>query len=412
MSSRNHRLLFLTPAAGAGGAEAALGDLLAAVHAARPGWVLRVLALEDGPLLDHVRSRLGPSAAAVLPVPEAWRQAGEASGRVAKLRAGMAGVNVLRALGRELRGWRPDLVHSNGMKTHLLAALALRLPGVVPRPRPGLVWQFHDYPGSRRGVRPLLRPLARGCDAALAVSGSVGADVRETFGERLPVRVAHNAIDLDHFTPHGPALDLDGLAGLPPAAPGTVRVGLVATFARWKGHGTFLRAAAAVLREWGPGPPVRFYVVGGPIYATVGSQHTTEELRAEARAAGLRETDVGFTGFVADAAAAMRALDVVVHASTRPEPFGLVLAQAMACGRALVTSGLGGAAEVVRPEVDALRHRAGDADDLAAVILRLVGDADRRGRLGQAGRNTAGRFSREALAATVVPVYEGLLERR
>jgi glycosyltransferase involved in cell wall biosynthesis len=44
---------------------------------------------------------------------------------------------------------------------------------------------------------------------------------------------------------------------------------------------------------------------------------------------------------------AMRALDVVVHASTDPEPFGLVVAEAMACGRAVTTSGTGGASELI-----------------------------------------------------------------
>ena len=410
--TRPWRLLFLAPAACGGGAEAALEDLLAALHAARPGWELRVLALADGPLLERVRSRLGPGAAAVLPVPEALRKVGEAGGWMAKVRAGLAGAGVVRALRRELRAWRPDLVHSNGMKTHLLAGVALRLPrpGGFPRGLP-LVWHFHDYPGTRRAVLPLLRGLARRCDGALAVSESVAGDVRRVFGGTFPTCMTHNAVDLERFTPEGPALDLDGLAGLPPAAPGTVRVGLVATFAHWKGHETFLRAAASVLRE-SPAPPVRFYVVGGPIYATAGSQRTGDELRAAARAAGLGETDVGFTGFVDDAPAAMRALDVVVHASTQPEPFGLVLAQAMACGRALVTSGLGGAAEIVTPETDALVHQAGDADSLAAAILRLAADAGLRARLGAAGRAGSKRFSRERLAEKVVPLYEGLMAGR
>ena len=55
----------------------------------------------------------------------------------------------------------------------------------------------------------------------------------------------------------------------------------------------------------------------------------------------------------------MRALDVVVHASTQPEPFGLVIAEAMACGRAVVVSSGGGAAEIVTPGEDALVHEVG-----------------------------------------------------
>ena len=98
----------------------------------------------------------------------------------------------------------------------------------------------------------------------------------------------------------------------------------------------------------------------------------------------------------------MRALDVVVHASTRPEPFGLVIAEAMACGRAVITSGTGGAGELVRDGVDAVTHRPGDAVDLASRIERLAADAALRARLGRAARDTAERrFDAARLARRV-----------
>ena len=50
----------------------------------------------------------------------------------------------------------------------------------------------------------------------------------------------------------------------------------------------------------------------------------------------------------------MRALDIVVHASTEPEPFGLTIAEGMASGRAVIVSAAGGAAEIVQDGVDAL----------------------------------------------------------
>ena len=91
---------------------------------------------------------------------------------------------------------------------------------------------------------------------------------------------------------------------------------------------------------------------------------------------------VGFTGFVHAPEAIFRALQVVVHASTSPEPFGLVIAEAMACGRPVIVSNAGGAAEMVTPGVDSLVHAPGDADDLAAQIAALAGDPDLRARIG------------------------------
>src|SRR5262249_13053440 len=69
----------------------------------------------------------------------------------------------------------------------------------------------------------------------------------------------------------GDGAALDRLAGLEVAPPGTARVGLVATYARWKGQEVFLQAASQV--------DARFYVVGGPVYRTRGSQFSLEELR-------------------------------------------------------------------------------------------------------------------------------------
>jgi glycosyltransferase involved in cell wall biosynthesis len=108
----------------------------------------------------------------------------------------------------------------------------------------------------------------------------------------------------------------------------------------------------------------------------------------------------------------MRSLDVVVHASTEPEPFGLVIAEAMACGRAVVASRAGGAAELIHPEEDALGHAPGDTAGLSAQIRRLVEDEALRARLGIAGRAVAeARFDRTRLAAELVPIYRAARER-
>src|SRR5581483_2600448 len=128
--------------------------------------------------------------------------------------------------------------------------------------------------------------------------------------------VIHNAIDTTRFAPGpgDPGL-LDALARLPRPRAGVLRVGLVATFGIWKGHEVFLRAAARLAAR-----EMRFYVVGGPIYAT-GAQVREADLRRLAAELDI-EQRVGFVGFQEDTAAIYRALDIVVHASDRPEPFG------------------------------------------------------------------------------------------
>lgn len=297
-------------------------------------------------------------------------------------------------LRQRLKQLRPDVIHSNGMKMHLLGAVT------KPRLTP-LIWHLHDYLSRRTAMKPLLRAVASRCALAVANSESVAADVRAALPGGPPVRVVYNAVDPGVFTPAGPSLDLDQLAGLPPPTmPGTVRIGLVATFAFWKGHETFLRAAALAKGNH------RFYVIGGPVYATAGSQRSLEELRELAQKLGVQDR-VGFTGFVDDVPKAMRALDVVVHASTEPEPFGLVIVQAMACARAVIISAAGGARELVEPEINALLHSPGNAGELAAAIDRLGADPELRTHLGAAARlHASERFTRERMADRLVTIYE------
>jgi glycosyltransferase involved in cell wall biosynthesis len=300
-----------------------------------------------------------------------------------------------RALGRTLTALGPDIIHSNGFKAHIAAAR-------IRRGDAALVWHMHEYVGARPVTRSLLRRYAGRCRAIVAVSESVAADVRQSTAHRVDVQVIHNAVDLARFAPDGAVADLDRLAGLTPAREGTVRVGLVATFSRWKGHETFLRALASLP----PDRPVRGYVIGGAVYDTRGSQYAAEELKALASTLRLGDR-VGFTGFVHETDEVMRALDVVVHASTDAEPFGLVIAEAMACGRAVVTSGTGGARELVRAGDDGLTHRPGDPIDLARVLSSLAHDAPLRQRLGAAARASAvRRFDARRLAGELTAAYD------
>lgn len=395
------RLMFLSPSGQLGGAEASLLSVLASVRAAEPSWPLHVIIAGAGPMRAAVEE-LGV-AAAVLPFPAALARLGEhgtrgARGGSVRLAAAAASaapslLGYVARLRNAIQAFDPRVIHTNGLKMHLLGAWTVRS---IP-----LIWHLHDYLGPRPFTTRLLRWNASRCSALIANSHSVADDARAALGDGPRIVAVYNGVDLTRFAPEGERADLDALAGLPCAGPGVVRVGLLGTFARWKGHDVFLQAIARLPREL----PVRAYVIGGPVYDTDGSQYTTGELRAAAQALGVADR-VGFTGFLDRADCALRALDVVVHASTMPEPFGLVIAEAMACGRAVVVSNAGGAAELAIAGTDALMHDPADAAALAACIRRLVDDPSLRTRLGTSARQTAERaFDRSRLARELVPVY-------
>jgi glycosyltransferase involved in cell wall biosynthesis len=398
--------MYLSVGAELGGAERSLLDIFWSIRRAEPAWELRLVAAADGPLLAEA-SALGVSTA-VVPMPCALSRIGEsgmARTRLGPLRLGARVARSAPALlayvarvRHEIRSFHPAILHTNSLKMHLVGARAAPSATAV-------IWHLHDYVGGRSATSWLLRAMAGRPAAVVANSVSVAEDARAALGDRVPIVPVINAVDLQRFSGAGDRLDLDRLAGLPPAPAGTVRVGLLGTFARWKGHTTFLDAIARLRAD----VSVRAYVIGGAVYQTEGSQFTLEDLRRHAARVGISDR-VGFTGFVAKPEAALRALDVVVHASTAPEPFGLVIAEAMACGRAVIASEAGGARELFTPGLDALGHAPGSAEHLAERIAELTGDPDRRERIGRAGRRTAERcFDRARLAADLVPVYRRVL---
>jgi glycosyltransferase involved in cell wall biosynthesis len=185
----------------------------------------------------------------------------------------------------------------------------------------------------------------------------------------------------------------------------------VATYARWKGQDVFLRAAAAVTRR-ADLPPARFYVIGSPIYATAGSQFSETELRDMAAGLGMADR-IGFISYQSDTADVYRSLDVAVHASTRPEPFGLTIAEAMGCGKPVVVASAGGAAELFTPGHDGLGHTPGDVIGLADAIARLASDPALRAQIGSNARRTAvERFSPERHGREIAAVYSACRTER
>src|ERR1700674_3230442 len=193
--------------------------MLAALREARPAWTIGLVASSEGPLIDRAARSGIPSVALKFPPSLArlgeWGRRGSIVARVrfaaALCGAAIPSINYASRLRRHLAELKPDIVHTNGLKMHLLGA----------RCRPDgakVLWHLHDYPDTRPLAAALLRSQAHRCGEVVANSESVAKRARALFGSLVPVRALYNAVDLERFHPDGPCLDLDALAGLPPLA--------------------------------------------------------------------------------------------------------------------------------------------------------------------------------------------------
>lgn len=404
MTANTKSLVCVTTSAAFGGAETSLVTMLTALRTLEPDWRITVVTPGQGPLAERCRAlRLD---VVELPFPSSLAQLGETaavgarSAVAARLQFARQGLAVAAALPGYLRKLRAafrkaqaGVVHTNGLKAHVAAAL-IKPSGVR------LVWHLHDYVRSRPVSMRLLRPLVGRTDAIVANSDSVLSDARAALGPSAPLTRIYNAVDGLRFSPDGPRLPLAERSGLP-SDEGLVRIGLVATFARWKGHEVFLDAIARLAGRF----PIRAYVIGGAVYETAGSQWSRQELDTMVKQRGLSAI-VGLTGHTDDVPAALRSLDIVVHASTEPEPFGMVIAEGMAAQRAVVAACGGGAAELFDDGATALGYAPGDGEALAGRLAELIQDRARRDRLASSARHAAlDRFSPERMAASFREVY-------
>jgi glycosyltransferase involved in cell wall biosynthesis len=367
-------VLFVNAAAERGGAETVLLTLLR--HIDRDRFPPHVCCLSEGPFVEELR-RTARVDVTVVP-----------SGSFRQL---WRGLDAVRRIGAIVEDLGSTLVHANGTGAHIYGGMAARGAG-VPH-----LYHVHDVPEAGWNAQGLIGRLARLVPADLAVTPS----------RFLAAQLAHQPVHATRIVhvPNG----LDAPEDLPRSA--ERKAGPVAVWCgrlqRWKGAHVFLRAAAIARPSI---PSARFVIVGGTLMG-LEPEHASD-LRTLARMLDL-ESAVHFAGHQADVWPFVDAADVVVHSSVAPEPFGLVILEAMLAGRAVIASAAGGPLEIVEPDVTGLLVPPGDAGALAAALVRLLGNPGEAARMGAEGRLRAARhFSGAAMTRRIEALYGEILAKR
>jgi glycosyltransferase involved in cell wall biosynthesis len=281
----------------------------------------------------------------------------------------------VRAIRDAIRSHRVDLVQAHAV-INLQAAAAAQREGVA------IAWQLLDT-RAPMALRRLTMPyVTRRADVLV----SWGAEVArahpgaEGFGDRLVVV----------YPPVDPDLAPD--AGRRAAArerfragPATPVVGTLGVRQPQKGHEYFVRAAAGVHRER---PEVAFRLLGEP-----SPRHGPQMQAVEAEAADLglpRPVTIEFIDPGGDALGLLQGLDVFVLTSLpHSEGMPTAILEAMACGKAVVSTDVGSVRELVEDGVTGIVVPPRDAEAISRAVLQLVADPELRERMGAAGRARA-----------------------
>ncbi|MFL9915438.1 glycosyltransferase family 4 protein [Paraburkholderia fungorum] len=355
-------VLFVDQSGQLGGAEFALLQLAGSCTARSD-----VVLLSDGPF----RARLEALGARVQVLNDA-RVSGivrQASG-LNCLRVVPGIVRQVRAIAARARAF--DVLFLNTQKALVLGALG------KPLHRKPVIWYQHDILTREHFGRvqlSVIKWLVRfAVDHVVANSQASKQSLIALTGIAADsVPVIYNGIDAGAFQ----RIDGSDMAalrrrlGLPEHA---WLAGLFGRLASWKGQHIALEAMARL-------PDVHLVLVGAPLF---GEDVYAQGLHEQAERLGVADR-VHFAGFQDDVPAWMKAMDVILHTSTEPEPFGRVIVEGMAAARPVIAAAAGGVPEIVRHRRNGWLVKPGDVAALAEAIGALRADPALARRLADQG---------------------------
>lgn len=388
------RVLFVNHTAKTGGGELALRLLIR--HLDRDFVQPLIVLFEDGPIAEMLREdaevHIFPLAAEI----QERRKETLGGIKIGDLPHLFALPAFIVRLSRLIDLLEVDVVHTNSLKADILGGIAARLA------RKRVVWHVRDritedYLPSAT-VR-WFRHLARFIPHAIIANSHSTLDSLRMPNSASP-RAHPNSITVAHD-----GFDFADLPQPEEASGSSLVVGLVGRISPWKGQDVFLRAIHRIHQDF---PGTRFHIIGSALF---GEKAYADYVRTLCSEFGL-DACVEFCGFVRDIQKHISTLDVMVHASTIPEPFGQVIIEGMAAGKPIIATRGGGAAEIVVDGVSGLLVPMNDSEALASALRSLITDASLRTRLGAGGRRRVEEaFRIEFTAAKVSQVYSELCAR-
>jgi glycosyltransferase involved in cell wall biosynthesis len=291
-------------------------------------------------------------------------------------------------LARVIRRVGPDVVHlGNGVRANfdgILACWVTRTPCVCH------VKGFERYSARERWA-------ATHIDALVCMSEAVRVHCARHGVQGRTTHVVYDALDESGFAPQRAASAVRAELGITNGAP---CVGVVGNIQEWKGQGVLVEAMGRIIERV---PQAHAFIIGGVHRA--GAAYN-EQLQQRVRELHLDRV-LSSTGFRADVADVMNALDVVVHTSVRPEPFGRVILEGMLLGKPVVATAAGGVPELIQDGETGFLTPPGDAASLADRLIPLLQDAALRERIGRQAQAWARtQFSLRRHVDAISTIYE------
>jgi len=264
-----------------------------------------------------------------------------------------------------------SILQTCGVFEHIYGGMAARLAGIP------CVWHLQDIP-SENFLFGLGRFFLNFCGIILPKKIIVISEgVKEIFCDSLQKKVViiHNGIDMskfkirkiDSFQKTKKKLRIED---------SEIVIGMTSRIVPWKGHKVFLQAAKVITEKFSN---TKFIIAGD---TTFGKRSYLYELKELAKKLGIQNKII-FAGFVENIEDILGVIDILVHCSIRPEPFGLDIIEAMACGKPVIATNIGAPKEIIENNIDGILVNPNAPDELSNAIICLSESSERRNEIGK-----------------------------
>ncbi|MDO9566917.1 MAG: glycosyltransferase family 4 protein [Candidatus Desulfaltia sp.] len=291
---------------------------------------------------------------------------------------------------------RPDIVHTHTSKAGILgrwAAFLAGIPVIIHTPHGHVFW---GYSGRRKTSFYIMleKITARITDKIVALTQQEKRDhLHFCIATEDKFSVVHSGINLDRFS----RMSVDFAAmkrrlGIPE---GNMVVGTVGRLTPVKGHKYLIKAAGKIVKTR---PDTTFVFLG--------DGELSDELKKMTFSLGIEE-NIKFLGWRPDVAEVMSTFDIFALPSLN-EGMGRVLVEAMALGKPIVASDIGGIPDLVVDGENGYLVPVGDVETLAARIRRLLDDPGKREEMGNTGQRYALKYSSEEMMKKIDRLYREL----
>lgn len=289
-----------------------------------------------------------------------------------------------------LRTNHVDLVHLNNtiIRNHhwMLGAILARVKCIS-----------HER-GINEHISWFSRFFAGKLSVIICISGCVRDNLLKQGIAASKLFVVHNGLDPDRVRANIDSAEIHRQHGIEPGSP---IIGIIGNIKEWKGQDVVVRATARLRERW---PNIRCLLVGD----TEVDRGYEERLRSLVIEQDLQD-NVIFTGYQSNVANYLNVMNVVIHASVLPEPFGRVLLEAMAMKKPVIGARGGAVPEIILDGKTGLMFKPGNDAELALEVAGLLEDAGRAKEMGENGYERVARdFSIKKNLQQTQQLYERL----